>query len=219
MRRAELAGCAAVLALASCMRIYPDPELPDVDVEWAERDCSDGAVNVALALIGVDDPALREELTTPCTDMKARFADVPRERHRIEATLLDEQGAVLDQATYEVDLRDGLDETAYLYFGDLINYRVLWRFDMGASCAALAVDEVLIEFSSQQQLGFGRSEPCDFGMQFGIAPDGVFAVRAIALSNGVPVAASPETPELGFTSDGFTFIGTLVLSPCDADCP
>lgn len=218
MRRAELVTCAAVLALASCMKIYPDPELPDVDVEWSEPDCSDGAVNVALALIGVDDPTLREERTIPCADLKARFADVSRERHRIEATLLDAQGAELDMAEYEVDLRDGLDETAYLYFGDFDNYRVLWMFDMGASCAALAVDEVVIEFSSQQQPGFSRSGPCEFGMQFGSAPEGVFAVRAIALSDGSPVAASPKTPELAFVPGMFTLIGTLVLSPCSADC-
>jgi hypothetical protein len=99
------------------MKIYPDPELPDIDVEWSEPDCDDGAVDVALSLIGVDDPALRQEQTIPCADLNATFADVSRQRHRIEARLLDGQGAELNMAEYEVDLRDGLDETAYLYFG------------------------------------------------------------------------------------------------------
>ncbi|HEY5925061.1 MAG TPA: hypothetical protein VIV11_25440 [Kofleriaceae bacterium] len=218
MRRAELASIAA-LALAGCMKIYPDPELPDLVVEWFDGDCREETPEIALELVGLDNPASGKQLTVPCAaEQTATFADIARERYRVEGTLLDPAGTPLNMSMAEIDMRDGLDETAYLYFGGTINFRVDWTFDMGVSCASLMVDYVAIEFSPGI---FSHRAPCSFGGVSGTAPDGVFTVRALAYSDETlsVVAVSPSTAELAFSFSTFTEIGTLVMSPCGSSCP
>ncbi len=202
------------------MRIYPDSELPDVEVEWFETDCREGTEDVALSLIGVDDPAFREDLVVPCGDTKAVFVDVARERYGIEGTLRNAAGEMLVTDQRELDLRTGLDERVELYFGGFSNARVGWTFDMEANCASLAVNTIVLEFSSN-----GFPEPlitqtfCGGLQYFASLPDGVFTVAARAVSNMTTVAVSPPSPEVTVTFDGFSDFGTLVLSPCDSSCP
>ncbi|MBL0219514.1 MAG: hypothetical protein IPQ07_37305 [Myxococcales bacterium] len=71
MRRVDRLALAA-LGLTGCMRIYPDPELPDVTVLWGEQDCRDGTGNVAITLTGVDTPSTATT-TVPCTDHTVAF--------------------------------------------------------------------------------------------------------------------------------------------------
>lgn len=221
MPRADrLALLVTAIALAGCMRIYPDSELPDVEVEWFDTDCREGTGDVALSLIGIDDLAFREDLVVPCSDTKAVFADVARERYGLEGALRSATGEMLVTDQREIDLRTGLDERVELYFGGFSNARVAWTFDMGASCASLAVDTIVFEFSSSV-----FPEPavfqtfCGLSQYFVSLPDGVYTVVARAVTNMTTVAVSPASPEVTVSFDAFSDFGTLVLSPCGSSCP
>lgn len=202
------------------MKIYPDPELPDIEVRWFEGDCRDGTGDVALALIGLDSPTFRADLTVPCADMKATFADVARERFRLEGSLRGMTGEEFSNAVVDLDLRNGFDERAELYFGGFSNVRVAWTFDMDATCASLAADFVEILFSSPSfadPLGWG--EPCERSPALVSMPDGVYTVVARARTEQAIVAVSPPSAEVAITFDSFTDVGTLVMTPCGAACP
>ena len=202
------------------MKIYPDPELPDIEAEWYEGDCRAGTADVELVLVGIDDPAFREQLVVPCTDIKATFADVPRERFTLQSALRSTTGAPFAMYEQELDLRNGLDQRAYLYFGGASNVRVSWTFDMGATCASLGADFVRLDFASPQ-----FPEPlvqtwiCEASPYFGSLPDGTYTIVARVIAHETTVAASPPSPEVTVTFDGFTDAGTLVLSPCGSACP
>ena len=114
MRRAEL--LIVTMTLGGCMRIYPDPELPDVTVTWFEQDCRDGAVAVAITLTGLDTPST-VTTTVPCADLTVEFPDVARQRFHVGGALLDLAGNVSSTSEADVDLRTGFDQTADLYFG------------------------------------------------------------------------------------------------------
>lgn len=191
------------------MRIYPDPELPDVKVEWIMEDCRASDEVVALTLVSQDSSDHRE-LSVACTDMKATFADVKRERYLVKGELRNPDGALITPAEQEVDLRNGFDESAYLYFGGFDNFRVSWTFDQGASCDSLHVAYIDVRLSDQFGLGF----PCDFGTGTGNAPDGDYTVivRAIEFDSDIPLAESaPRTVTIDSTI--FTDLGTFTLVP------
>jgi hypothetical protein len=217
--RAESAFLLGVLGLGGCMTIYPDPELPDVKVDWFADDCRPGVDQVELALVGVDDATFRATLERPCGELQTTFADVPRERFRLDATLRATSGTVISMFGQELDLRDGLDERASVFFG-ISNVRVWWSFDMGATCASLAADAVLLDFASAMlpdPISFGV--PCDAPPLFTEVPDGTYTITAHAVSGTTTVAASPPTAELAISHDSFTDAGTLVLTPCGSACP
>lgn len=190
------------------MRIYPDPELPDVDVEWLAEDCRAGDEMVYLALDGLDSMT-HVERTVACTAVKATFEDVKRERFHIRGELRDATGATITENEYEVDLRHGLDQTAYLYFGAFDTFRVAWIFDMGATCAAVGARDVELSFSDQ----FGYQYPCEFGRLSGSAPDGDFTITLRAKdADGMPVAESTPV-DVTLDSTKLTDLGTLTLYP------
>src|SRR5262249_8942450 len=140
---AAAAAAAAVIALAlgGCMRIYPDPELPDIIVEWsAEAECGDDSDRVVMSLSTVGPEAEAGTRPAACRDGTARFDDVERERYRVTTRLENVAGVALGGAEEEIDLRDGLNERVFAYFGRVAdsNFRVTWTFDMGASCDALS---------------------------------------------------------------------------------
>lgn len=191
------------------MRIYPDPELPDVEVEWISQDCRAGDEIVALTLDSKDSTDHRE-LSVACTELTATFADVKRERYVVTGELRTPEGALITPAEYEVDLRNGFDESAFLYFGGFDNFRVSWTFDAGATCDSLHVAYIDVRLSDQ----FGLGMPCDFGSGTGNAPDGDFTVtlRAFEFGRDAPVAES-EPKLVTFDSASFTDIGTFTLVP------
>jgi hypothetical protein len=201
------------------MKIYPDPELPDIEVEWYDGDCRDGTGDVKLTLSGLDDTTLREEVTVACSSVKATFTDVPRERYRLEGALLDASGEEFNRSETELDLRNGIDEHTSLYFGGFSNYRVAWTFDMGATCESLGVDAVQIEFAVDDLPVYGGSWPCRLSPSFGNAPDGIYSVTALALSGMTTVAVSPALPDVAIDFESFVNLGTFVLTPCGAECP
>src|ERR1051325_8713627 len=83
------ASLVAVIALGGCMRIYPDPDLPDVEVSWTKDDCAPGTGDVVVSLVGVDTPSYRSDVTVACNTLKTTYNDVARERYRVEGQLLD----------------------------------------------------------------------------------------------------------------------------------
>ncbi len=196
------------------MRIYPDSELPDVEVEWFELDCRDGGGEVDISLIGIDDTSFRVERTLPCLDVKTAFPDVARERYRLAATLRAPSGDMVSSQPEELDLRNGLDKRVSLYFGDLENVHVAWTFDMGATCESLAADFVMVDFSSVTfPHPFGLGASCEDGQLTGFVPDGTYTVVARALSGMTTVAESPPLSDVMISFRLFADVGTLVLAP------
>jgi hypothetical protein len=211
---------ACITALAGCMKIYPDPELPDIEVEWYDGDCGETPTDMVLTLTGVDDTTVKLQTSAACSTTKATFKDVPRQRYKLQGSLFDDTGEELNRAQAEIDLRNGIDEHADLWFGSISNFRVDWTFDMDATCASLGVDFVQVEFSVDGEPRYGQGAPCPFRPLSGGAPKGVYTLRAYARDyEGTILAVSPEVPDLMFDFDTVTDVGTLVLTPCGDDCP
>src|SRR5688572_16748673 len=159
------------------MKIYPDPELPDVQVEWYEGDCAGDVANIDIVMTGIDDPSERYTATLACTAMKTEFADVTRQRFHVTGVLKDAMGADAGTTETDVDLRNGFDETAFLYFGiAFTNFRIAWTFDMGASCESLGADGVDVMFEQNGQFAFIHGGWCDLNMLTGNAFGGPFTV-------------------------------------------
>lgn len=225
MSRTERWAVAAVaLALGGCMRIYPDPELPDVVVEWhAEADCLDDGDRVLVSLSTADPVAEVGLAAVPCRDATVRFDDVARVRHRLAVRLEDAEGAVFGGNNGEVDLRDGLSERVFVFFGRApdSNFRVAWTFDMGASCEALSALSVLL-VASMPAGGpmFYFHAPCDAPVFLNAIPlEGTYTLTARAFSVDGVVAASPASAPFEVTRGAITDLGTITLSPCGDACP
>lgn len=206
------------------MRIYPDPELPDVEVEWfAEGDCSADDDRVVVWLSTINPTAEVARVTVPCGDAGVRFDDVARLRYRLAAKLEDTAGVVLGGHDVDLDLRDGLSEHVFAFFGRApeSNFRVAWTFDMGASCEALSATSVVLRASMPGGEPFSFFDaPCDAPVFLGGIPrDGTYTLTARAIANDAFVAASPESAPFAVTRGAITDLGTLTLSPCGTACP
>jgi hypothetical protein len=218
------AAAAVALALGGCMRIYPDPELPDVVVEWlAEIECLEDSDRVLVSLSAADPAAEVGMATVPCRDATVRFDDVARVRYRLAVRLEDAAGAVLGGNNGEVDLRDGLSERVFAFFGRApdSNFRVAWTFDMGASCEALSALSVLL-VASMPGGGpmFYFNAPCDAPVFLNAIPvAGTYTLTARAFSEDAVVAAAPASAPFDVTREALTDLGTITMSPCGAGCP
>ncbi len=205
------------------MRIYPDPELPDVVVEWfAGQECQDDDDRVVVSLRTVDPAAEVGAATAACRDGSVRFDDVARVRYLVAAKLEDTAGAELGSQDLEIDLRDGLSEKVFAFFGrpPPTNLRAAWTFDLGASCASLSATTVVLRASMFQGPTFFLDAPCDAGVLVDALPlDGMYTVLAFAVSIDTIVAAAPETAPFPITRGAIADLGTLTLSPCGTECP
>jgi hypothetical protein len=223
-RWAAAAAAVLVLALGGCMRIYPDPELPDVEIEWlTEFACSEDGERVVVSLSAVDPVTEVGPATVPCGDGSVRFADVARLRYNFAARLEDETGAVLGSYEEELDLRDGLSEQIFVFFARASdrNFRVSWSFDMDASCTSLNATSVQLEAT---MVGGGPTfffgAPCHAPVYVdGIPLDGTYTFTAYALAMDAVVAVSPESAPVAIARGEITDVETLTLSPCGAACP
>ncbi|HUS28810.1 MAG TPA: hypothetical protein VMZ53_09875 [Kofleriaceae bacterium] len=217
------ASLLVVVALTGCMRIYPDPELPDVEVEWYEGDCDQpGIGDVSIELTGIDDPTAHHNVTVACGPAKTVIKDVSRQRFKVVGQLLMTSGEVYSAAEYEVDLRNGFDQTAYLYFGSFDTFRVAWTFDMGATCASVGADGVSVMFSMNDEPFFATDERCELGALTGSAPSGTYSISAIAYNfdSGAVLATSlAPVPDVTIQAGMRVDIGTIVLTPCGSSCP
>jgi hypothetical protein len=201
------------------MKIYPDPELPDIDVMWEQGDCETDGFQIAMSLSSKDNPASPPiDKTVACFDEKYTFVDVPRERLLLDATLLDDTGMVAGKTSGEVDLRNGFDDEAYLYFERLDNFQAQWDFD-GTSCAELGADTMSLVFSNPAGVAFVIARPCEDGFFAGRVMPGTYTLHGEADTKGAVVATSPETPELTITDENFIVSALLVLTACGAMCP
>lgn len=201
------------------MTIYPDPELPDIEIEWFSDACRPGVDRVELALTGIDDVTFHASLDRPCGELQTTFADVPRERFRLDSALRSTTGSVISMFGQELDLRDGRDGHAYVPFG-ASDVQVAWTFDMGATCASLAVDVVLLDFAPTVPAELTTvGIPCDATPLFVSIPDGTYTIAARALAGTRTVATSLPTAEIAISYDTFRDAGTLVLTPCGSACP
>lgn len=197
------------------MKIYPDPELPDIKVEWYDADCQPGSGDVVVALDGIDDPSEHAEISAPCTDLKIEFPDVARERYRITGTLLDTAGTPLGGEGQVADLRNGIGARVSLYFG---NIRVAFGFESGVTCESLDAMFAGARFTLGGQSFIGQSD-CSSGAVFTRLQDGMFTVGVYAFDEDFRVVASSETIEVEVAPDRLTNVGPLTLVPCGASCP
>ncbi|NVB78478.1 MAG: hypothetical protein HOV81_08810 [Kofleriaceae bacterium] len=216
MRRASV-----VLVLGGCMRIYPDPELPDIELEWGSDVCREGTGDVRVELTGIDDPDTILGTTVPCTDSVAIFPDVARERYRATGMLLDTTGADYAGWYDELDLRNGIGVRRGMYFGSG-NVRVGFTFEMGESCASLGTPVIVGRFTPQRQPLHPWDLPvaCEARAVFAILPEEAFTVTLLARDSTASVVATAESPV--FTpppEPAFTNLGNLVLARCGTSCP
>jgi hypothetical protein len=217
LRRASL----LIVALTGCMKIYPDPELPDIEVGWVDQDCRDNTRDVRVTVTGLDTDSTTTT-TVPCADQVVYFRDVARERFHVDGALLDLAGNVfITSDGGDVDLRNGFNQDTGLFFQAFSNFRVTWTFDGGSSCASLAAYGVAIVFSLPGMPDIdGYQVPCEFPELTGmVAADTYTAHLQAYAGDQTIVAVSPETAPFVIAEDGFTDLGTLTLTPCGAACP
>lgn len=200
------------------MKIYPDPELPDIEVEWYTEDCGPDTPQVALTLVGVDDGTVEQQVVA-CDPLKITLKNVERKRYRVDGSLLLSDGSVVTTSSGEADLRNGINESVFLYFDSAPSFRVAWAFADGASCASLEADTMQIDFSDPMTGMYSFATSCISGAYVGDPYGGAFTVQLRAVSRGKTVAVSQMTPELQITPPDLTDAGTLTLAPCGAGCP
>jgi hypothetical protein len=214
---------AVALAAGGCMRIYPDPELPDVLVTWNPDACMDGTERVAMTLSTIEPEAEVSTIMAPCADERATLPDVERLQYRFTTRLEDQAGEVRSTTEEDIDLRNGRNARVFAYFVQRppINFRVNWIFDPGASCESLGVTSMSVRVSNPGgpvRYRYDASCPArDFlGM---IEAPGVYTVSVRAIAMGAVVATSPESAPLLVDPLGYTEFGELPLTPCGASCP
>jgi len=217
-------GVVIALAVGGCMRIYPDPELPDIVVEWfADFDCSADGERVVASLSTGDPAGEVDRATVPCRDGSLRFTDVARVQYHLSAHVESTSGAVRGGYDTDIDLRDGLNERVSVFFGGtrIDNFRVAWAFDMGASCETLFVTSMMVRAStSSGELVSLWGASCKAPVFMNAIPSpGMFTLSARAYAGNAVVASSLESPPFAVTPDMITDFGTLTLSPCGAACP
>lgn len=195
------------------MRIYPDPELPDLEVTWFAEECGDGE-QVTFTLTGLDDNS-SALVTAPCLSLPVEFKDLPRQPYLVDGTLSDAAGEVLSRSIGEADLRNGVDERVELYFNTSSPFQVAWTFDMGASCTSLAADTVVVQLLPGVEL----ATACQAGALFGFEKNGTYTMRIRAVSGPDTVAISAESEPFTLQALMTTDLGTVTLSPCAPDCP
>jgi hypothetical protein len=215
---------ALALALAAgCMTIYPDPELPDVVVEWTiEEACTDGVVGVRVEVAD----ELAQDFA--CADGIGRIEDVARTRHDVQVALLDgAQTIVARAAPFAVDLRDGASrrERVWWFYRDEGLFRIAWRFAGGETCASLGITSVQINaYPDDPMLGSsGFGAPCTFG-ELDYYPTlfaGIYDIQVVGHvdQTGEIVAASMRlTDQVIFDRGQLVDLGTVELTrcpPCD----
>ncbi|MDX2087263.1 MAG: hypothetical protein SFX73_05415 [Kofleriaceae bacterium] len=211
----------ALLLASGCMRIYPDAELPDVVVDWANFECPQDVGDVHVEVSSFDSDELRYEATGPCGAGSLTIADVDRERYRVRGYLLDPAGEIYDVARNEADLRNGLSNRVEMYWSGYANLVVAWTFAAGATCKSLPASIVTLEQHRGGSPDYQSiaaelcSEPASW---VSVAP-GPFELRLRAFGLLGTTVAISEPVSLDVAERVRTDAGTLVLAPCGASCP
>jgi len=215
----------AVLLLAGtagCMRIYPDPELPDVVVEWF-NDCGDDGVTVRIDVVSPDGTQVSQDAA--CADGTDRVEDLERTTHTITASLLDANGVLLGRTMpSEVDLRKGHSRRSYMsdFVRDYSFYRVAWKFDGGDTCESLGATAMAIDFWTDELVTSGGGTCADGKLVYTpvIAP-GTYTLQVLAVRppDRTAVAASELRRDVVIPDRGAVVdLGTIALTRCTPIC-
>jgi hypothetical protein len=204
-----------------CMRIYPDPELPDVIVEWP-MDCGDDGVTVRLEAVAADGTLISRDAT--CGAGQVRIEDLERARYTINASLLDASGGVLGRSyPSDVDLTKGLSRRTYVYefVRDRSFYRVAWTFNGGDTCQTLGATTILVSLRNDDSQADGRV-PCDSDIVDYFAPvaAGTYTLQLFAQrDDDAAVAASERRTNVVIPDHGASVdFGTIALARCTPIC-
>jgi hypothetical protein len=224
---------ALALALASgCMTIYPDPELPDVVVEWFPDDtCTEGVTGVRVEILG-DATTTPIAQDFPCAGGIGRIEDIARTRHDVQVALLDDTDTIVGRSEpFDIDLRNGAShrERVFWFYRDEGLIAIAWRFAGGESCASLGITTLQVnaypEDTTLGQAGFGAR--CDLG-ELDYYPGlfaGTYDFQVVGMTDqtGEVVAASMWITDQVVRDRGeLTDLGTVELArcpPCDLEPP
>lgn len=213
-----------IACLVGCMRIYPDPDLPDVRVDWYADDSCRAPGDTVVTSLATGDPITEiRSAAAPCRDAIMTLADVPRERYVATVTLVDDTGNPIANQLQDIDLHDGYSERISVFFpGALSSFvRGTFAFDMGATCASLGASLILLNFYADGNefpifsVGQDCTQPA-FMLEASLA--GTFSVTARALDRLDVVAVSPPV-QVTIAPAQIVDLGTIVLSPCGDACP
>jgi hypothetical protein len=227
VRARALAVATAALALGACMKIYPDPELPDIVVEWSvEEGCSTDVATMRIEAVrdaAPDEPPVVEDVV--CSSGEGRIEDLARERYTVTVVLLDDEGEILGRAEpLDADLRDGTSSREHVWFflRDEGLVTVAWSFANGETCASLGAMSIQIEAFPTEDPLLGNSvigADCseDFLPYYGtlLAGSYTFQIRAYEDATFTLRAASDLlenqiVPDKGAVLD----LGTLEVHRC-----
>jgi len=209
-------------ATVGCMRVYPDPELPDVIVEWPDT-CGDDGVTVRIDVVSADGSAISRDAT--CADGSVRVEDLERTSQTITASLLDASGGVLGRAMpSEVDLRAGHSRRTYLpeFARDHSFYRIAWTFEGGETCASVDATTMLIDLQNGER-ALWDGGPCaggTLGYPVPVEP-GTYTLQLFARRAGddAAVAASQPRPDVIIPDRGVLVdLGAIALTRCTPLC-
>lgn len=213
----------ATLGSSSCMRIYADPDLPDLRVEWFDSECPPGST-VDLEITKEGEASSGQVMASgPCAELRLIVADVARDRLRVTGTLREAGGALLTRASEPIDTRDGNNKQTYLMFADpdFGRYRLAWSFPPGESCESLGASYVDVVLTNEERT-FSDLAPCSLGkleyLPFVEANTYTVLVFAITAS-GTRLAAAPPLPDVVIARQGaISELGTVQLVPCTGPC-
>jgi hypothetical protein len=224
MRVAALtAGTICVLSLASCMRIYPDTDLPDIRVEWSDFRCPAGST-VAIEVVPAGQvPSGQVVASAPCGDLRVVAEDVDRAKLDVVGVVHEADGTMVSRRIERVDTRDGNNKQTYLSFPDPEYGTVLltWSFAQGASCTSVGATVVSVEFLSESLGVFAGIFPCSAGMADREleVERGTYTLRLLASSQSGAKVAKALVPGVVIAPRGaVTDLGTVELTPCVGPC-
>jgi hypothetical protein len=213
-----------LIVLGGCMRITPDPELPDVIVEWVGL-CGDDGVTVRIVATSESgEVALAEH---DCDEGEGRVEDVGRERHDVQVELLDEGGEVVARSYPEpVDLSRGFSVRTYVwdFLRDQGVFTATWEITGGETCASLGTSSVQFDFATAEGVFSGYGGYCPEGTlgYYASVQAGTYTVTARATNDTdyATVATAPPREGVVVGDRGqVTELGHFELVPCAPDCP
>jgi hypothetical protein len=225
---ALLFGLAATLSSGACMRIYADPDLPDVRGEWDASLCEEGTTITLSASAGptsLDARADAEldgmvQVSAPCADGRAVLEDVARSELEVQGVARSAAGEMLTVASYRVDTRDGNNKKAFLNFPDPTfgRLRATWTFADGGTCDSNAVALVWLRLTALDKLS-SYFTMCDDDLPIEVL-EGTYQLEVFGqtIEGQVIRRAAPIEGVVIAPRGALTELGEVRLEPCSGMC-